>query len=395
MAGSQPSGRGIRLCIGAFVALALLVLSGTPGAQGDLGTRLSPYDLQRFDYDVEDVETGFLPPSQTGLRQEGSREVRQVRMAHQYGLAYLPLMVARQYKLIEKRARQAGLGELRVTWARFPSGESMRDALLTGFLDFGTGGLPPLLRIWDETHEDRAVRGVAALSAMPVYLNTTNASVRSAEDFGEGDRIALPAVRTSTQAIILQMLAADIFGPENYQALDPLTVAMSHPRAYQALLTGSEGVTAHLGSPPYQYQELDGDGVRKVLSSYDVLGGITTLSMMWTRRQFYEENPRTYQAILDGLREAIALINTDAAEAARVYILQSGARLSEEYVAQIIRDPSIQYSIMPENVLKFASFMHATGEIQRLPGGWQELFFPPVYAGSTAGTSTSARSSKY
>ena len=64
-----------------------------------------------------------------------STELKEVRIAQQFGLGYLPLMIARQYGLIEKHASAAGLGNIRVVWSRFPSGKSMNAALQAGFLD--------------------------------------------------------------------------------------------------------------------------------------------------------------------------------------------------------------------------------------------------------------------
>jgi len=382
--GLHPGGElmGIVTAQGRWIwclTLVVLLVAAGPSAGQDLGSRLAPSDLKRFEYDVDDRDSGFLPPPPSGIPQTGSREVRVVRMASQFGLAYLPLMIARQNRLIEQQAAAAGLGDLRVTWTRFPSGAAMQDALLTGFLDFGAGGLPPLLQLWDRGQGGREVRGVMALSTMPLYLNTTNSQITDVADFTERDRIAVPAVGTSTQAIVLQMAAAQVYGDENYGALDSLTVAMSHPQAYRALVGGGGEITAHLTSPPYQYQELEHQGVRKVFSSYDVLGGPTAFTVVWTRREFYEENPRTYQAVYQALKAAIAAIDRDPAAAARTYILQSNSPLSEEFVRQIITDPSLRYSVEPVNTMAVARFMHATGAIDRVPTDWKTLFFPAVY----------------
>lgn len=367
--------------LGAGVLL-MAVLSGA-SAQ-DLGTRLAPDDLRRFEYDVEQADGRAFPPAPTRIRSAGSTEVAVVRMAQQYGLAYLPLMVARQYRLIEQHGRLAGLPTLRVTWSRFPSAVAMRDALLTGFLDFAVGGMPALLTMWDQSRTKREVRGVAALSAMPLFLNTNSQRIAAVEDFGEADRIALPAERTSTQAIVLQMAIADRRGFDHYDALDAITVGMPHPLALRALLARKDGVTAHFGSPPYQYQELEAPGIRTLLSSYDVLGGRSTLSVMWTRGEFYEETPRVLQAVYDGLKAAMRRIEAEPAEAARIYLLQSNVQFPVERIEKMIADPLMRFSVVPENVPRFAEFMYETGAISEVPARWQELFFPLVHADASA-----------
>ena len=65
-------------------------------------------------------------------------------------------------------------------------------------------------------------------------------AIKSLKDFKDTHRIALPAVKVSNQAIILQMAAAREFGDAKYAALDHLTVSMSHPDATAAMLGGAE-----------------------------------------------------------------------------------------------------------------------------------------------------------
>ncbi len=91
---------------------------------------------------------------------------------------------------------------------------------------------------------------------MPLYLNTRNPAIKSIKDFTEKDRIALPAVKVSMQAIMLQMAAAKEYGENNYTKLDGLTVSMAHPDGVAALMSGASEITAHFTSPPFQFREL-------------------------------------------------------------------------------------------------------------------------------------------
>ncbi|HEX7512304.1 MAG TPA: ABC transporter substrate-binding protein, partial [Candidatus Methylomirabilis sp.] len=71
-------------------------------------------------------------------------ETGEIRVAKQYGLGYLQMMLMEEQKLVEKHARAAGLGDIKLTWATFRSSDVMNDALLSGNLDFaclGTNGL--------------------------------------------------------------------------------------------------------------------------------------------------------------------------------------------------------------------------------------------------------------
>ena len=122
-------------------------------------------------------------------------ETNEIRCAQQYGTSYLALMIMQDQKLIEKHAKQAGLGDVKVTWAKLGGPGAMNDALLSGGLDFGTGGVPSLITLWAKTAgSPMEVRGVGALNDMPNELITSNPKVKSIKDFGPGDKIAVTTV---------------------------------------------------------------------------------------------------------------------------------------------------------------------------------------------------------
>ncbi|MFQ6023339.1 MAG: ABC transporter substrate-binding protein [Acidiferrobacterales bacterium] len=317
------------------------------------------------------------PSRKLGAEPEG-KETQVVRIAQQYGVAYLPMMIMRQHRLIEKHTTMARLGNVRVVWNLYPSGKVMNDALRAGLLDIASGGVVPLLRLWDETRERAAVKGVAALSSMPLYLNTRNPNVKTIKDFTDDDRIALPAVKKSIQAVILQMAAEQVFGQENYAKLDKLTVSMAHPNAREALLAGKSNITAHLTSPPFQYQELSDPNINRVLSSYDVLGGPATFTVMWTRSQFRAANPKTFDTIYGALKEAMTILKKDYGYAAEVYIQQANSGLSPEFVTKVLSQPHVEFTVVPLNIMKYAKFLYRTGQIKRVPVNWKEVFFPEI-----------------
>lgn len=310
--------------------------------------------------------------------QHADAEVGEVKMAQQYGLAFLPLMVMEQNKLLEKHAKAAGLGEVKVTWTKVASGAVMNDALLGGSLSFASGGVPPFITLWAKTKESLDVRGVCAMVAMPLYLNTRNPNIKSVKDYTEKDRIALPAVKVSNQAMFLQMAAEKAFGEGNYDRLDALTISLSHPDAMTAMLSGGE-IASHFAAPPFQYQELEKPGVRTLVNSYDLLGGPHTFAMVWTTARFRNENPRTYAAFLAAYKEADALIARDKKGVAELYLAATRGKESAESILKIINAPGSEYTMTPQNILKQAEFMYRTGSIKVKPGLWKEMFFPEIH----------------
>lgn len=304
-------------------------------------------------------------------------EVKEVRLAKQYGLGYLPLVVMEEQRLIEKHAKAAGLGDIDVSWATLGGGSAANDALLSGSVDYISGGVAPLVVIWAKTNG--AVKGVSAFVSSPLYLNTINPAIKSIEDFTDKDRIALPAVKVSFQAIILQMAAAKAFGQANYAKLDRLTVSMKHPDAMAALLSGKSEITAHLTSPPFMFQELEDKRVRTILNSNDVLGGPHTFNVITTTKTFYEKNPKTYAAVFSALEEAISFIQRNKRAAAEIYIKASRTKESLNDLLSQLNHPSLEYTTTPLNVSKFADFMYQTGTVKVKPKEWKDLFFPNVH----------------
>ncbi len=305
-------------------------------------------------------------------------EAREVRVAQQFGVAYLPLMVMKNGRLLERQADRLGVGPLKVTWNTFGSGADMNTALLAGSLDFASGGVGPVLQIWGRTQGNLNIKGVAALGSLPLYLNTVNPAVKSLRDLSDKDKIALPAVKVSIQAVLLQMAAAQTFGDASFNALDRLTVSMSHPQATAALLSGTE-ITAHFTNSPFQEQQLQDPRVRRLLSSYDILGGPSTLNSVYTTAKFRDENPRVYAAMVAALREAMDVINRDKQAAARIYIEEEKSKLTPEFVYKLISNPQFNFTTTPQGFMKFADFMQKTEALKVKPSSWRDVFFPEIH----------------
>ena len=305
-------------------------------------------------------------------------EMSEINVAQQYGISYLPLMIIEDQKLIEKHATAAGV-DVKVGWAKFAGGNVMNDALLSNSLQFASGGVGPLVTIWARTRGNLDVKAVSAINSMPLYLNTRNPAVKTIKDFTEKDKIALPAVKVSIQAVTLQMAAEQAFGEGQQNKLDPLTVTMSHPDGQTALLSGASEITGHFSSPPFQYQQLKTPGIRTVLNSYEVLGGPATFNVVWTTSKFRSENPKLYDAFVKALDEATAIINRDKKAAAETYLRLAKGKDSVADILAMLNDPAIVYTTTPQNVMKYVNFMNKVGSIKVRPDSWKDLFFPNAH----------------
>jgi NitT/TauT family transport system substrate-binding protein len=312
---------------------------------------------------------------------EARGEASQVRLSRGYGILYLPLYVMEQRGLIEKHAKAAGLAGVKVSWRTLDGGNVINDAMLAGALDVAAIGVPGFLTLWAKAKGNPRleIAGLCGLSTTSLYLNTTNPAVKTLRDFTPKDKIALPGIKTSLSAVVLQMLVAHEFGDDNYAKLDPLTVGLSHPDAFTALASGGKGgVNSHFGSPPYSILELDKPGVHRVVSSVDVLGPMT-LDVVYTLRKFHDENPKLSSAIIAALDEANEIIAHDRSTAAKAYISASSAKVSEQEVLRMLADPQTRFSTTPDGVMKLVAFMQRVGSISVAPKSWKDLFLPEIH----------------
>ncbi len=304
----------------------------------------------------------------------------EIRFARQFSMGYLQFNVMEHDRLVEKHAKAWGLPEVKVTWAKFNGPNAMNDALLSGSIDIVSGGVPGLVTIWAKTQgTPQEIKGVSALSSQPILLNSRNPAVKGIEDFGASDRIAVPAIKVSLQAVLLEMAAAKKWGAANFAKLDQLTVSMAPPDATVALLSGAAGITAVFSVPPFQVQQLENPAIKTVLTSYDILDGPATFTVAWTSAKFRNENPVLYKALIAALGEATDIVNRDRKAAAALWIADSSAKLSPELVDRVVSGPQVKWTVVPENTMKFANFMHSVGTIKAAPGSWKDMFFPEIH----------------
>ena len=302
-------------------------------------------------------------------------EMSEIVAAKQYGVATLPMMVMERFDLADKHAKAAGLPGLRVEWRQVAGPSVMNDGLISGALQFAAQGAPSLITLWEKTRG--GVKGVAAITTYPLYLITRNPGVVTARDFSEKDRIAVPSVKISTQAIMLQMLAAELWGDAAYQRLDPLTVSLAHPDAAQALISGTAGVNAHFSSSPFYEAEMRVPGVHLVTTNYEILGGPATALVLLSSTRFREANPRAFRAFYDGMAEAIEWINADKRRAGALYLeMARDTKTSLDDVVAVISDKDYAYTLRPAKVFRTAQFMAKVGSIKAAPAAVEDMFFP-------------------
>lgn len=324
------------------------------------------------------IDFTFQPGRELG-KELRAQESGKVRIAYQFGVGYLPLMIMRQHQLIENQASKMGLGPVTVSWNRFPSGKAMNSALRAGLLDIASGGVVPMIEAWSATLDSAQVRGVASLGSMPLDLVTNRKTVNTLADFGEADRIAVPDVKESSQAVLLRMAAAKAFGDANRHRLDPFMVSMSHPQGEKALLARPPTISAHFSGPPFQNEELKSSNTHKLTDSYQIMQGPSSYNLIWSSSLFTKSNPRTLQAVYLAVQEAMSIINDDPDYAARVYLQQSNSPQSVEFIRRVITSPQVDYTYIPQNTMGYAEFLAASGAVSNRPADWRVMFYDLIH----------------
>jgi sulfonate transport system substrate-binding protein len=308
-------------------------------------------------------------------------EANIVRVAKQFGIGYMQYMVMQELKLVEKHAKAAGL-DVTTEWATFRSSDVMNDALISGSVDFVSLGVPGIITIYSKTKGTASeVKGVLGLNVSPLMLLVRDPAIKSLKDFKDTHRIALPAVKVSNQAIILQMAAAKEFGEAKYNALDHLTVSMSHPDATAAMLGGQSEITANFSSAPFQYRQMKNPNVKLLLNSKDLfLDDPMSFNIVAATAKFRTDNPRLYAAFVAGMKEATDIINADKRKGAEIYLKSTGEKTSVDEIMEVLADKDIIYNNKVGGIRTFVTFMAKTGTLKNPPADWKDMFFPEAMA---------------
>jgi len=307
-------------------------------------------------------------------------EVGEVRLGQQFGAVYLPAMVMESQQLVEKHLAASGMGDVKVGWAKLGGPAAVNDAMLSGNVHFACQGVPSMAVIWDRTRGGIGVKALGAIASNNIWLNTRNPNIKSLKDFTEKDRIAVPSLKVSTQAIMMHIGAEQIWGPGNHAKLDHLIVALPHPEAVAAVLNAGHEINTHFATSPFHEAEMKG-GLRTVTTAYEIMGGPTTGLTFTSNEKFRAENPKVFAAVTKAFDESFAWINADKRRAAKLYIeMTKEKRLTEDDLTASFSGTDIEFTKVPSRMGKMIDFLHRIGSVKTKPESWKDLVFPEAHA---------------
>jgi NitT/TauT family transport system substrate-binding protein len=316
----------------------------------------------------------------TGMGQTARAEVAEVVLGQQFGAVYMPQMVMESEKLVEKHLAAAGMGQVKVRWARLGGPAALNDAMISGSLHFAAQGVPSTAIIWDRTRSNIGVKALGSVANNNIWLNTKNPNIKSLKDFTEKDRIAVPSLKVSTQALMLHMAAEKLWGKGNHTKLDHITVALPHPEALAAVTSPTHEITTHFATSPFHEGEIKA-GLRTVTTATEIMDGPFCGLTFTSNEKFRKENPKVFAAVSKAFDESFEWINADKRRAAKLYIeLAKEKRMSEDELTALFSSPDMEFTKVPKQVAKMMEFMHRVGIVKTKPESWKDLFFPEVHS---------------
>ena len=304
-------------------------------------------------------------------------EANRLRIGMQNGLPYMQLVLMRERDTIGARARAAGLGSLRVEFVTVGGPAVLNDGLISGEIDIGAVGMSNLITMWDKTRGSGAIRGLSGMNIMPLLLVSSEARIKTIADYTAADRIALPSVKVSMQAMMLNILAAKKFGDGEARKLDANTVSIGHPDATAGLLAGGSAFTSHFSSLPYQYFELAHPNIHVVASSFDAIGPHSVSALSATTK-FRTENPKIVEVFLAALHDTTMSIRENPRDAAETYLRATHDKMTVAELLAMMSGPGVAFDLAPQGAGKTADFMFKAGAIKRQPDSWRDLYFDTV-----------------
>jgi len=129
-------------------------------------------------------------------------EVSELRLATQFGIGAMPMILMQRNHLLERELEKAGLPNVNIQWRQFPGGNPMNEGLLSGSLDIVSGGTTVFITLWSKAKGAAAVKAIGAVSALPLWFMTRDPDVRQLSDLTDKDKISVTTVKVSVHAIL-------------------------------------------------------------------------------------------------------------------------------------------------------------------------------------------------
>ena len=205
--------------------------------------------------------------------------------------------------------------------------------------------------------------------------------INTLQDFGPGDKSAVPTIKISTQAVLLSIAAEGLYGKADAAHFDPMTVQLGHPDAVAAMANPNGEITSHFSAPPFVFEELRRvPGAHVVTDSQQIMGTPLTVAVMFTTTRFANANPKLVQAVKEASADALEYLQAHTAEAVAIYRQASKDPTSQDDLLAMLKQPGMMdFSTKPQGTMRFAEHMHEAGLLKTMPKAWTDYFLPVAH----------------
>jgi NitT/TauT family transport system substrate-binding protein len=288
-----------------------------------------------------------------------------VRIGLGFELAFLPVYICEDLKLVEKYGKTAHLA-LQLSYQRFLGAGPLQEALGTDAIDMAPFGTAPLLAAWEKAkNTPRQIFAVSGLTTLPPVLLTNRAEVHTLADFRSADRIAVPSA-SAPQLYLLQMQSEKVFG--QYDKLRGQIVVLSHPDAVADLLAAKDSVAGYFSSAPFTEIALADGRVHKVLSAADVIDGKASFLAIGATKAYIAAHPKVPETVAKAMDEAARIIHDDPRRAAEIYLAHEPSKTFDAAaIAAVLGDIKDEFGSAVHGIAAFADFMGRHGELKSPP----------------------------
>lgn len=288
-------------------------------------------------------------------------------VAYQYGLGYVPVVIAKEKGFIEEAYKDATGKELTINWNQMSSGADINTGIAAGSLQVGFMGVGPAI---SGVTKDVGYRIFTNISGQEHCLMTNDENINSFEDLiGSNHQIALVNIGSIQHIILAKALYNAGYDPH---ALDSNLVAMAHPDGMSALESGS--VACHLTSSPYIYMERSNKDLHEIQEVTEALTVDDSFIVGVASEELYDGNKELYQALCDGLQAASDYISNNMEEVAKITCELDGNSLEDEL--EYLQKG--KYTSETSGIFELAVFMADNDFIDEKPESYSSLVFDNV-----------------
>ncbi len=298
---------------------------------------------------------------------EASAAPAQLSLAYQYGLAYAPLILCQENKLIEQAYKDATGQDVEVIWNQMSSGADINTGIASGNINVGFMGIAP------------AISGISKKVNYKIFSNisgqehgmmSNDPEINKLGDvIGSSKQIALVNIGSIQHIILGKALADNGYGAHD---LDANLAAMKHPDGMNALESNS--ISCHLTTNPYIYKERDNSALHEIPEIRESWSPENSFIVGVASTDLYENNPELYKALCSAVASAIDTINSD---------LEGTAKITCEYTGNTYEDElkylgAGSYSTNTKGIFELAQFMHENEFIDNGFESYSDLVFENV-----------------